>query len=175
MFWLILVVIVLVVGAAALVALGGGGSLPEAERDRLAADLPLERQLDRADLDGLRFPMALRGYRMDEVDDVLDRLSGELAQRDTRVAELEVALAAALDTPAGDRPSAVLLAPRTAKTTRLEQPADTGQAATESAAPAQQAVEQPADESGQEPNQNQSENQSESRSESQGPEQEQQP
>ncbi len=33
--------------------------------------------------------MALRGYRMDEVDDVLDRLGAELALRDARIAELE--------------------------------------------------------------------------------------
>ncbi|MEY9963250.1 DivIVA domain-containing protein [Streptacidiphilus sp. MAP12-16] len=98
MFWLIVAVMVLVVGAAALVALGGGGSLPEAERDRLAARLPLDRPLGRADVDALRFPMALRGYRMDEVDDVLDRLGAELTHRDVRVAELEAALGAALAT-----------------------------------------------------------------------------
>jgi DivIVA domain-containing protein len=138
-FWLILVVIVLVVGAAALVALGGGGSLPEAERDRLAADLPLERQLDRADVDGLRFPMALRGYRMDEVDDVLDRLGVELAHRDGRITELEAALAAALDAPAGDRPTRVLLAPKTA--TRTEQAAPVEQTT-------EQATEQAADQAG---------------------------
>ena len=137
MFWLILVVIVLVVGAAALVALGGGGSLPDAERDRLAADLPLERQLDRSDVDGLRFPMALRGYRMDEVDDVLDRLGVELAHRDGRIAELEAALAAALDTPSGDRPGTVLLAPKTTQTTQA--------ARTEQTAPAEQASEQAAE------------------------------
>lgn len=96
MFWLILVVMVLVVGAAALVALGSGGSLPEAERDRLASRLPLDRPLGRSDVDTLRFPMALRGYRMDEVDDVLDRLGAELTHRDVRVAELEAALGAAL-------------------------------------------------------------------------------
>ena len=101
MFWLILVVIVLVVGAAALVALGGGGSLPDAERDRLAPHLPDDRALNRADVDELRFPMALRGYRMDEVDDVLDRMGAELTHRDTRIAELETALAAALDAPYG--------------------------------------------------------------------------
>ena len=110
MFWLILVVIVLVVGAAALVALGGGGSLPDAERDRLAPHLPDDRALIRADVDELRFPMALRGYRMDEVDDVLDRVGAELSHRDLRIAELEAALAAALD---GAQPavSATLAAP----------------------------------------------------------------
>jgi DivIVA domain-containing protein len=100
-FWLILVVMVLVVGAAALVALGGGGSLPDAERDRLGAHLPADRALGRADIDELRLPMALRGYRMDEVDNVLDRVGAELTHRDIRIAELENALAAALDTPYG--------------------------------------------------------------------------
>lgn len=100
-FWMIVVVMVLVVGAAALVALGGGGALPEAERDRLTVRLPLDRPLAREDVDTLRFPMALRGYRMDEVDDVLDRLGVELMHRDVRLAELEAALQAALATGSG--------------------------------------------------------------------------
>jgi DivIVA domain-containing protein len=98
-FWLILVLMVLVVGAAALAALGAGGSLPDAERDRLAARLPEDRPLVREDVDELRFPMAVRGYRMDEVDDTLDRMAAELSQREHRVAELESALAAALAAP----------------------------------------------------------------------------
>lgn len=144
MFWMILVVIVLVVGAAALVALGGGGSLPEPDHDRLAADLPLERQLDRADVDGLRFPMALRGYRMDEVDDVLDRLGAELAQRDQRIGELEAALATALDAPAEGGRSTVLLAPRTARSTGTS----TGSA--QAAAPAQEDAQEDAQKDAQE-------------------------
>ncbi|WP_063774314.1 DivIVA domain-containing protein [Streptacidiphilus rugosus] len=99
MFWLILVLMVLVVGAAALAALGAGGSLPDAERDRLAARLPEDRPLVREDIDELRFPMAVRGYRMDEVDDTLDRMAAELSQREHRVVELESALAAALASP----------------------------------------------------------------------------
>ncbi|WP_042412320.1 DivIVA domain-containing protein [Streptacidiphilus anmyonensis] len=99
MFWLILVLMVLVVGAAALAALGAGGSLPEAERDRLAARLPQDRPVSRTDVDDLRFPMALRGYRMDEVDDALDRMAAELSEREHRVQELETALAAALASP----------------------------------------------------------------------------
>ncbi|KDN83334.1 DivIVA domain-containing protein [Kitasatospora cheerisanensis] len=89
MFWVIVGAMAVVVGGAALVALGGGGSLPEAEHDRLTARLPQDRPLSRTDVDDLRLPMALRGYRMDEVDDVLDRLGAELALRDARIAELE--------------------------------------------------------------------------------------
>lgn len=89
MFWLIVAAMAVVVGGAALVALGGGGVLPEAVHDRIAARLPQERPLKREDVDGIRLPMALRGYRMDEVDDVLDRLGAELSYRDARIAELE--------------------------------------------------------------------------------------
>ncbi|MFE9423011.1 DivIVA domain-containing protein [Kitasatospora sp. NPDC006697] len=93
MFWVIVVAMAVVVGGAALVALGGGGALPEAVHDRIAAKLPQERPLTRTDVDEIRLPMAVRGYRMDEVDDVLDRLGAELAYRDTRIAELEAAAA----------------------------------------------------------------------------------
>jgi DivIVA domain-containing protein len=94
-FWLIVAGMAVVVGAAALVALGGGGSMPEAAPDRFAAQIPQDRPLGRTDLDELRLPMALRGYRMDEVDDILDRLGAELALRDARIAELEAAVAGA--------------------------------------------------------------------------------
>ena len=40
------------------------------------------------DLDRLRFSVGLRGYRMDEVDLVLDRLSDELRLRDAELAQL---------------------------------------------------------------------------------------
>ena len=42
----------------------------------------------------MRFAVGLRGYRMDEVDDVLDRLAVEVAERDARIAELEQRLTA---------------------------------------------------------------------------------
>ncbi|WP_327068812.1 DivIVA domain-containing protein [Kitasatospora sp. NBC_01302] len=102
MFWVIVVAMAVVVGGAALVALGGGGSLPEAVHDRIAARLPQERPLSRQDVDEIRLPMAVRGYRMDEVDDVLDRLGAELAYRDTRIAELEAAVAGLDAGRAGD-------------------------------------------------------------------------
>ncbi|WP_371479687.1 DivIVA domain-containing protein [Kitasatospora sp. NBC_00315] len=93
MFWVIVVAMAVVVGGAALVALGGGGSLPEAVQDRISARLPQDRPLSRTDVDGIRLPMAVRGYRMDEVDEVLDRLGAELSYRDSRIAELEAAAA----------------------------------------------------------------------------------
>ncbi|WP_434613913.1 DivIVA domain-containing protein [Arthrobacter sp. A5] len=41
------------------------------------------------DVDRLRFSLGLRGYRMDQVDEVLDRLRDQLAAKDARITELE--------------------------------------------------------------------------------------
>ena len=41
-----------------------------------------------ADIADLRFSVALRGYRMDEVDEVLERLAAALLERDAALAEL---------------------------------------------------------------------------------------
>ncbi|MEU3754429.1 DivIVA domain-containing protein [Streptomyces olivoreticuli] len=97
MFWFLLIALVVVVAAVTLFVVGGGSgvSLPEAEPDRIAWPLPADRPTSRADVDAVRLPLALRGYRMTETDDVLDRLGAELAERDARIAELERALAAA--------------------------------------------------------------------------------
>ncbi len=43
------------------------------------------------DLAQLRFDQVLRGYRMSQVDRVLDRLAGELAIRDAEIARLREA------------------------------------------------------------------------------------
>jgi DivIVA domain-containing protein len=67
-------------------------------------------ELDGEDVRELRFQQALRGYRMDEVDWVLDRLADELdragVERDgllARVAELEAELGGAGLRAKGDR------------------------------------------------------------------------
>ncbi|MFE6778796.1 DivIVA domain-containing protein [Streptomyces sp. NPDC057702] len=97
MFWFLLIALVAVVGAVTLVVVGGGdgAALPEARPDRLIDPLPEDRPLDHADVAALRLPVALRGYRMAEVDDALGRLGAELAERDARIAELEAVLAGA--------------------------------------------------------------------------------
>lgn len=41
--------------------------------------LPLGREVTAEDVADLRFDVALRGYRMEQVDDVLDRLKAELS------------------------------------------------------------------------------------------------
>jgi DivIVA domain-containing protein len=41
------------------------------------------------DIDQLRFSVAFRGYRMDQVDEVLDRLRAELAAREAEIRDLQ--------------------------------------------------------------------------------------
>lgn len=53
---------------------------------------PLDRPVNREDVETLRFPLAVRGYRMADVDDALGRLGAEIAERDARIADLEAAL-----------------------------------------------------------------------------------
>ncbi len=76
---------------AALVATRDGELLVDAPRERADLDVPHDGPVGADDLDRVRFPMALRGYRMQEVDDLLDRVAGELRDRDARIAALEAA------------------------------------------------------------------------------------
>jgi DivIVA domain-containing protein len=89
MEWFIAVVIVAALGVAAVAAAGGlGGMAKEPVRDVYRQDLPEHRQLAAADVQALRFGTALRGYAMGQVDDVLDRLAREIAERDALIADL---------------------------------------------------------------------------------------
>ena len=82
-----------VIAVVALLAVGRLGELADVEGDRAPLALPDDRPLDGQDVDGVKFAVGLRGYRMDEVDDVLDRLAAEVDQRDAKIAELESRLA----------------------------------------------------------------------------------
>ena len=82
---LLIMAVVAVVAAVAAGRIAGGLDAP-------ASSLPGRGlpggPVDVAALDRVRFSPALRGYRMDEVDDVLDRLSDELRRRDEELAWL---------------------------------------------------------------------------------------
>jgi DivIVA domain-containing protein len=94
LFWFMLIALVVVVAAVALAVLGdGAGALKDPDPDRIDDRLPPDRPLLRSDIDEVRLPVAVRGYRMLDVDEVLDRLGAELAERDARIAELEASLA----------------------------------------------------------------------------------
>lgn len=89
MFWFQLVVIVALLAAVGWIAIGGGGHMSEPAPDRPDLALPESGLLDRDQVDRVRFSVGVRGYRMDEVDDVLDRLAHEIDLREQRIAELE--------------------------------------------------------------------------------------
>ncbi|MCX4819192.1 DivIVA domain-containing protein [Streptomyces sp. NBC_01142] len=103
MFLFLLIAMVVVVAAVTLAVVGGGDSaaLPEVSPEQLVDPLPADRPVGRADVEAVRLPVVVRGYRMADVDDVLGRLGAELAERDARIAELESALAGAQATAVG--------------------------------------------------------------------------
>jgi len=90
-FWVLLGIAVL--GGVAMVAAGRGQGLTDAVPDRPDLGLPQDRPVAREDVDRLRFSVGLRGYRMDEVDDVLDRLAMDIALRDEQIGGLAEELA----------------------------------------------------------------------------------
>ncbi len=86
------VVGVLVVGAllflGAAVLMGRGETQPPAEPDRSPLELPVARPVTGDDVRTLRMTVTLRGYRMTEVDWLLEQLAGTLDQRDAELATL---------------------------------------------------------------------------------------
>ena len=75
--WLAGVLVVLTLGGVAAVAAGLGGTMATAEQDRRPLDLP-EGLIGAADLRGVRLNVAVRGYRMDEVDALIARLADQM-------------------------------------------------------------------------------------------------
>ena len=82
----------IVFGAAAF-TLGRDRGLTPPRPDGVPFDLPPDRPLDRADVEDLRFDTALRGYRMSQVDSLLQRVSDDLDFLYARIADLEDQLA----------------------------------------------------------------------------------
>jgi DivIVA domain-containing protein len=78
MTWFFAILIVLAIGGVAVVASGRGGSMAEVYDDRPDSRVQADGPLTADDLRRVRFSTALRGYRMSEVDALLDRLSAEL-------------------------------------------------------------------------------------------------
>lgn len=99
---LLIALLLAAVGAVVVVALGkvGGGMAPVQPETAPALEGPLERPVD---LDRARFTLAVRGYRMDQVDSVLDEARDLLAAKDEEIARLHRLLPVELH-PEGDRP-----------------------------------------------------------------------
>jgi DivIVA domain-containing protein len=89
MFWFQLCVVVALLIAVGWVAVGGGGHMSPPNPDRPDPAVPDTGLLGREAVDKVRFSVGARGYRMDEVDDILDRLAYEIDVREHRIAELE--------------------------------------------------------------------------------------
>ncbi|GAA1836743.1 DivIVA domain-containing protein [Microlunatus capsulatus] len=88
MEWIIAVVAVAALGIAAVAAAGGVGEMSrEPVEDVYRQQLP-EGPLSADDVRGARFGTALRGYAMGQVDELLERLAAEIAERDARIAAL---------------------------------------------------------------------------------------
>jgi DivIVA domain-containing protein len=58
-----------------------------------------------ADVDRIRFAVGVRGYRMDQVDQVLDELRDQIARKDREIAGLRTELESTLREPAQLQPA----------------------------------------------------------------------
>jgi DivIVA domain-containing protein len=84
--WVVVIAAILVV--VVLMALGRGEGLVDTEPDEPVVRLPQGRPVVASDIDTLQLPLAVRGYQMAAVDEVLDRLAAELALRDAEIRQL---------------------------------------------------------------------------------------
>ena len=82
MMWLFAVLVVLAMGGVALFASGRGAPMAAAYDDRPDALVPSDAPIGPDDLRRVRFSIAFRGYRMSEVDALLDRLATEQERAD---------------------------------------------------------------------------------------------
>ncbi|WP_223397521.1 DivIVA domain-containing protein [Nocardioides rotundus] len=82
MMWLFAVLVVLALGGVAAVAAGRGRPMADEQPDRPDVLVPADGPLRGDDVRRVRFSLAFRGYRMDEVDALLDRLATQLEERE---------------------------------------------------------------------------------------------
>lgn len=105
MKWFILLVgiVVLCFIVALMLGLGGGMGRPTSSLSH--EPLP-EGDLHDGDLDELRFDVTVRGYRMSQVDGVVDRLRRELREKDEHIAFLRSGSVRTPDEPAAEEADA---------------------------------------------------------------------
>ena len=86
----LVVAVLLFLGASAL--LGRGETQPPADIERSPVELPEGRPVTGDDVRELRIPVAVRGYRMTEVDWLLEQFADALDERDEEIASLRARL-----------------------------------------------------------------------------------
>jgi DivIVA domain-containing protein len=91
MTWFFAVLVVLLMGAVAVVAAGAGGSMAEVYDDRPDSRVQADGPLTAEDIRTVRFTTAFRGYRMSEVDALLERLAAELDEARADAARADAA------------------------------------------------------------------------------------
>ncbi len=82
----LLVAALLFLGASWL--LGRGETQPPADPDRSPVELPDDRPVTAEDLRALQITVTFRGYRMTEVDWLIDQFARTLEERDAEIASL---------------------------------------------------------------------------------------
>ncbi len=101
------VVGVLVVGAllflGASLLLGRGETQPPAEPDRSPVALPGDRPVTADDVRALQLSVTARGYRMSEVDWLIDQFALVLEERDAEIAALQRRLHPAAEAPSKEQ------------------------------------------------------------------------
>jgi len=81
MMWVFAILIVLAMGSIAVIAAGRGTPMQDEYDDRPDVFVPAEGDLiGPSDLKAVRFSLAVRGYRMSEVDALLTRLAQQLEE-----------------------------------------------------------------------------------------------
>jgi DivIVA domain-containing protein len=120
--FLVFVIGVLVVGALlfllASVLMGRGETQPPAELDRSPVELPDDRPVLGDDIRALQMSVGFRGYRMTEVDWLLDQFAQVLDERDAEI----TALRAQLHPPAADEENDSTSTPDLGEPTDEEEP-----------------------------------------------------
>lgn len=80
--WLWVILVVVVVGAVGVVVVDRWGTMSDVYPDRPDRTIPVDRPLTAADIRDVRLSTGARGYRMDEVDALLDRVEADLRARE---------------------------------------------------------------------------------------------
>jgi DivIVA domain-containing protein len=96
----LVVAVLLFLGASVL--MGRGETQPPAELDRSPVELPEDRAVTGDDVRDLRISVAARGYRMTEVDWLLEQFADALDERDAEIASLRARLAEQQEPGAAD-------------------------------------------------------------------------